>query len=160
MANELNNQTIENTDTKSNEQEQTPSTSNALEMPDLNPTTADGIAALYKWINDRAEKSKIQNNFNHTKVILIDKDKPESMWAMRLRFPGTMTASQIIAASISDNGMFDMRSLMVSAIANNIIDAPKIDVNNLDEFANTHISLADAAHQIVNFLENGSNGQF
>lgn len=128
-------------------------------IPNLNPTDSEGQFALDKWIEERAKATTDKKDnpvLQPDKVVLINKDNPDKMYALKLHFPGTLTAFdiQIKSAINGEDGVTgtDFVKLMRLALAKGVIAAPRI--TNLDSFFNNHRnSFAEAALKVLNFLD-------
>lgn len=156
MADEIknNNANLETTNTTDNTNNANATQQDAMQfdIPDLNPTTSEGVVKLNNWIEAQAKKSAIKSKFGNSKVIIVDKGKP-SMWAMKLVFPGTLEAQEILSNGLKENNRFNYRTVMQDAINQGVVNEPKID--NLEDFANTHKSFSNAADQLIDFLADG-----
>lgn len=134
-------------------------------IPNLNPTDSAGQMALDKWIEERAKASvnkKKNPVLQPDKVVLINKDDPDNMYALKLHFPGTLTAFDIqLKSAISDeNGVSgtDFVKLVKLAISNGVIAAPRI--TDIESFFDNHSgSLGEAALEILNFLDERLTGR-
>lgn len=101
-----------------------------------------------------AETSEIKNMMGMTKTIKIAEGTPHE-YSLTLRFPGVVRASEIedIASNRFDNIVYT--ELMREAIKDVII-SPKI--SSLD-FWNNHAGYSEVSFKILNFLNQGLNGE-
>ena len=76
---------------------------------------------------------------------------------MRLHFPGTFEASEIETNALDENANINFKKLMQNCIRAGVIIAPKI--TDLEKFANTHEGFGEAVTQVLNFLNDGTNGK-
>lgn len=158
-AQDTTNAQVENTENKV----EAPVKADNLEtIPNLHPTTSEEQAKLDKWIADRA-KATVDKAHNPVlqpaKVLIINKDNPDKMYALRVRFPGTLAVADMQTKSSANTAIgIDFGQFMKLAVDNGVIVAPKI--NDVDSFFNNHVgSFAEAATKLYNFLDSGLSGR-
>lgn len=124
-------------------------------VPNLNPTTTEGVIKLEKWINERAKASETENPMAEPpKVLLINEKNPDKMYALRVHFPGTTVAARMQTETLQENGGFDLVKFMQLAVSEGVIITPKI--GDVDDFFNVHKgTFAEAADKVFNFLNDG-----
>lgn len=128
----------------------------STDMPNLDPHESGDVLKLNNWLEELADKSSVKSQVFCYKTILVNEGKP-TMWGMRLHFPGTFQASQLETDSLDENANINFKKLMQGAIRAGVIVAPKI--TDLEKFANTHEGFGEAVTQVLNFLNDGTNGK-
>ena len=150
--NETNEDVNQETSADAADAEETEST----DMPNLDPHESADVLKLNNWLEELADKSSVKSQVFCYKTILVNQGKP-SMWGMRLHFPGTFEAGQIETDAMDANGNMNLKKLMQNCIRAGVIISPKI--TDLEKFANTHEGFGEAVTQVLNFLNDGTNGK-
>lgn len=94
-----------------------------------------------------AESSKIESRLGETKIIYVNEDDPKAMYGLRIQYPGSSRATELIGRLGGDG--FDPIGFLNEAIKD-VIVVPRI--NSVDDFFNTHKGLGKVVNQVANFL--------